>query len=196
MVEPQCALIASPYAAEYRRRWLGNLPVISSQYSEIDASAESNDWRSFFEQLGCAGRIQLTRKLTACTRENARNLIAQNPELPELKVSAASFHWNGVQVDNKSYYLLDATLPEFLESRLEHGRALSDHECNELADWMLSSLGELKGLTHQTVLFIPKGYSKLEKRVASTMSTWVKRLATASWISATMLSDHNPLVMC
>ena len=181
-------ILAEPYVGDYRRLIFPNIPaIIPGYYKNWCAVASPPVWRSFFESGSLIPKGQLkvcfTYKTFESNSEAITDLIGRKAFL---RASDLSKDWNGIEITNKYFYLIDGTIP--FVKKIEKDL----HKASAFLKWLEEDPSILTRSRKQSIVYIPYGSGNIQSiRIESSMS-WVDDLIEENWIPANDGKCYNP----
>ena len=161
------ALIADPYVehGQDRRRLLSDVAAIAAVYMETDPkSAGAHEWRTFFENAGAKGRVEVRASRNTANRLEPREVAAFLGD--DLNAIPGC--------NNKGYTLLDFDIGPSLPS-VDAPRELRA----ALASWLEDGFRVLKGKGRRKVTYT---YYSGHERTGNKSSAWVAKLSQLAWV--------------
>lgn len=179
------ALLAEPYARDYRRLYFPTYPVVSPCYYKTN---ESLNWRAFFESCtppttGKFVPLVFHKKLSA-----PLYLQLFNTSPPTLRASyIEDLPWAkspNVKVDNDYYHYIDFIFPKTINDKLESG-AID----RSFGEWLNEDSGHLRGYLYKYLLYIPSYWGTIKEEKQADTAKWVKKLDSHPWIYSKLSND-------
>ncbi len=172
------ALLAEPYANEYRKTFYPEYPTVSNCYNTIN---EALNWRSFFESCVPPTLGQFIPE----TVEKKMNLVQFREAFPNSNISLRAspmrpIPWNfdkNVKVDNNYLILIDFKINDQINSILESG-----HIDQGFSEWLNEDTGHLKSYTHKRLLYIPFNCGDITEEKLEETTNWIQKLINFKWI--------------
>ena len=159
------ALLSEPYVRDHNRRLLfPGRPAISAAYLKDAATADPREWRTFFEQAGVKGAVEV-RAVDDHAAQGAKEAVAEF-----LGVDVGDISWSNVAGYTLRDFDIEPTLPD-PDASEEHRKALSA--------WLDDSFSVLGGKGRRTVRYSYYGDSHRQGRLSS---VWVRKLSNLAWV--------------
>jgi hypothetical protein len=178
-------LLADPYAGVFRRSFFNDLPSIAPEYLK-QAGTTAADWRSFFESLPKApeGPFQLKLTATKLGWFELKDRLGSDYTPPSTRSSQLTKPWRGLTVENNSYRLLDAHLPEGFADQLKN-QDLDEVLIRNFSNWVLETPSMLREYPTLIVAYIPYFQSEVVEAKVSHPASWVQDLSEEEWVFTT-----------
>ena len=161
------ALLADPYVdhGQERRRLFSEVPPIAADYLEMDpASAGAHKWRTFFEQAGAKGGLEV-RPSEMCAGRWQPSAVAD---------FLGRDHGDISESNDEGYRLLDFDVKPSLP------RPGAPAELRAaLAPWLQDGFGALKKTGRRTASY---HYYERKMLTGTKASAWVEKLSALAWV--------------
>lgn len=178
-------LLTDPYAGNFRRSFFSGLPVVAPRYLD-QPGATNADWRSFFESLPQApkGSFKLSLIAKKMGWWGLKEKFGQDYLPPATRSSSLTKPWRGLTVENNSYQLLDAHLPEEV-AVLTQGHRVEEILIKDFSSWVLESPSTLREFPTLILAYIPSYQSYVTEDRLPYPASWVKDLTDHEWVFTT-----------
>ncbi len=159
------ALLSEPYVRGHDRRLLfADRPVVSAVYLEDAATADPREWRTFFEQAGVKGAVEVVA-VDDDADQGAKVAVAEF-----LGVGVESVGWSNAAGYTLRDFDIEPALPD-PDASEEHRRAVGA--------WLDDSSGALRGKGRRRVQYSYYGDHHRQGRLSS---VWVHKLSALAWV--------------
>lgn len=180
------ALLAEPYAGQFRRRFFPDVPVIAPEYLESDPfNGTVADWRSFFESGSPTPMGPFFLESTVETysdprdRDSLEKRIGRRP--PDRRSSRLEVPWRQSTLRHDEYKLLDFRMPDVWRRVVAEG---GDPDCaRDVVQWMAETPGPLRENKRVKLTYVPPRWNMYyEHPIDGVLPSWCQQLSSEAWV--------------